>query len=119
MWEREKKRTHKEWSAYLLEGDPKLTRAEFDSHELAVIHVLLERIHAGLGLDHLNENGTGGHFEVLRNLLDRFVGVVLKHPPAPANGHAPMGAPTNTPVQGGERANMRLLPNTETTEEGR
>jgi hypothetical protein len=112
MWgSSEKRMTHQEWSDYLLDPKQKLTLWEFIACELAGLHVLLERIHTGLGLDHLNENGTGGSLEQLRNLLDRFVGVVLA-------GQQPRVSPPAATAPDRERLNgrtdhVRLLPKTD------
>jgi hypothetical protein len=103
-----KQQTHDAWAQDLWAPGRKLTLAEFQACELASIHELLGRIHDGLGLQVLNENGTGGSLEQVRNLLDRFVGAVTVPRPPPAAGVAP------------PPANLRHLPTrgARTQEEG-
>lgn len=103
--------THAEWTEYLLGSDRQMTREEFDSHELAASHALLEDIHAGLGLRELHENGSGGYFEQLRNLLDLFIKRLVQKPAATPQRPAVMTRQ--------QHAEIRLLPRDGQDDDGR
>ena len=79
LFNRDRRMTHEEWSAWLAKPDQQLTREEFDSLELSLLHALVADIHAGLGL---NPTRTGGNLDQATRLLDRLVRYVGGSRPA-------------------------------------